>query len=340
MRRLLALILLSVPGLALAQDDWLSLQVPDPMPGAHFEAGAQVLTGQSASWAHGAFSTDATKFTGLVLPNGGTQTVAVNSVDLELQLRWKFWRSLLVEADLPLRFIEVSNAQAAPGTSYPPNDPSVLRGGGLGDVSLGLRGPWLGSRPGLQLGWSFGFIAPTGQGPFDATTPLAATGAGRWQVQPGLILGGGGDGALEAWVQAKGRWQFGREAWVSSQAPLGFTGDAAHSTYLTPKANGAQWLDPRWGGDAAVGLGWNWYRDAEQRQTLAVELLGHWLSPWSMSGVDQGLGAEDDVQLQPELQAHFGSFAVTGGWRSSVLYGHGVLDPGWGLVLLNAAYAF
>jgi hypothetical protein len=340
MTRLLTLILLTWPGLALAQDNWLNLQVPDPMPGHRYEVAAQIVSGESDFWANGVINTDATKNTDLVVPNGGTQTVSVKSLAMEVELRGRVWRDLVVEADVPLVLAEVSADNVAPGTSYPPNSPYALRGGGLGDVRLGLRGTLLGAGPGPQLGWSLGLIAPTGQGPFDSTTPLAATGDGRWQAQPGLVFGGGGDGALEAWFQAQGRWQFGREAWVSSLAPLGYTGDTTHSTYLSPRTSGAVWLNPRWGGDAVAGFGWNWYRDADQHHTLAVELLGHWLSPWAMDGVDQGLGDECSVQVEPELQAHFGTFTVVGGWRSAVLYGLGVLDANWGQLIFNASYDF
>ncbi|HXC62718.1 MAG TPA: hypothetical protein VNZ67_00090 [bacterium] len=333
------------PAFAPAQEDWLNLQVPDPMPGRRFEVAGQILSGESDLWANGAFQTDYSRNTDLVVPNGGTPTVSVKELAMEVELRGRVWRNVIVEADLPLVLTEVSAAVALAGTSYPPDSPNALRGGGLGDIRLGLRGPWLGAAPGPQLGWSLGLIAPTGQGPFDSTTPLAATGDGRWQVQPGLVCGGGGDGDLEAWIQVQGRWQFGREAWVSSLAPLGYTGTVQNSTYVTAKTSGAVWLNPRWGGDAAAGLGWNWYRDADQRHTLAVELLGHWLSPWVIDGVDQGLvddGTEDEcsVQVEPELQAHFGAFTAVGGWRSAVLYGTGVPDPYWGQLIFNASYAF
>jgi hypothetical protein len=340
MKRLLALILLAWPGLAQAQDDWLNLQVPDPMPGHRFELAGQILSGESNIWANGAFKTDYSQNTDIVVPNGGTQTVSVKELAMEVELRGRVWRDLILEADVPLVLAEVSAADAVAGTSYPPNSPYALRGGGLGDLRLGLRGPWLGSSPGAQLGWSLNLIAPTGLGPFDSTTPLAATGDGRWQAQPGLVFGGGGDGGLEGWLQAQGRWQFGRSAWVSTLAPLGYAGDTQHSVPVLPKTSGAVWLDPRWGGDAAAGLGWNWYRDDLQRHTLAVELLGHWLSPWAMDGVDQGLGDECSVQVEPELQAHFGNFTAVGGWRSAVLYGLGVPDASWGQLIFNASYAF
>jgi hypothetical protein len=340
MKRILALILLAWPGLALAQDDWLNLQVPDPMPGHRFEVAGQLLSGVDDFWANGVINTDTDKNTDLVVPNAGTQTVSVKDLAMEVELRGRVWRNLIVEADVPLVLVEVSAEDVAAGTSYPPNSPDALRGGGLGDIRLGLRGPWLGRSPGLQLGWSLTLIAPTGLGPFDSTTPLAATGDGRWQLQPGLVFGGGGEGDLEAWVQAQGRWQFGRNALVPSLAPLGYTGDITDSTYITPRTSGAVWLDPRWGGDAAVGLGWIWYRDAGQRQVLAVEGLGHWLSPWVIDGIDQGLGDECSVQVEPELQAHFGTFTVVGGWRSAVLYGLGVPDASWGQLIFNAAYAF
>jgi hypothetical protein len=340
MKRLLALILLAWPSLARAQDDWLNLQVPDPMPGSRFEVAAQILSGESDYWANGVINSDTTKNTDMVVPNGGTPTVSVKSLDMELELRGRAWRSLIVEADVPLVLVEVSADNVAPGTSYPPDSPYALRGGGLGDIRLGLRGPWLGTRSGPQLGWSLSMVAPTGQGPLDSTTPLAATGEGRWQALPGLVFGGGQDGDVEAWMQVQGRWQFGREAWVSSQAPLGYIGDKTNSTPLFPRSSGAVWLNPRLGGDAAAGLGWNWYRDADQHHTLAVELLGHWLSPWVMDGVDQGLGDECSVQVEPELQAHFGAFTAVGGWRSAVLYGLGVPDASWGQLIFNASYAF
>jgi hypothetical protein len=341
MKRLLALILLAWPGLARAQDDWLNLQVPDPMPGHRFEVAGQILSGESENWANGLNNKPADDID-LVVPNGGTPTVSVKSLAMEVELRGRVWRKLIVEADVPLVLVEVSAADAVQGTSYPPNSPQALRGGGLGDIRLGLRGPWLGSNPGLQLGWSLGMIAPTGLGPFDSITPLAATGDGRWQVQPGLVVGGGGDGDLEAWAQLQGRWQFGREAWVSSQAPLAYQGTIQKSFPIYARSSGSVWLDPRWGADAALGLGWNWYRDADQRHTLAVELLGHWLSDWVIDGVDQDLqkGNECSVQVQPELQAHFGTFTVVGGWRSPVAYGLGVLNTAWGQLIFNASYAF
>ena len=332
--RLLALFLTLWPALASAQSDWLSLPVPQPLtPGARAEVGVAVRTGESYWWAQGDTQARYTDALGL------TQTT-LKTVELALLLRAKLGSTLVLELETPLQFNELSPYLEG-GAVHTLQDPTALRQQGLGDLRLSLRGPLFGGPGGLQAGWSAGVVAPSGQGPFDSATTLVATGQGRWQALLGLVFGGGEDAALETWLWAQGRWQAPRPAWVSSQAWLSYDGGRDHALPRGPLNSGSVMLDPRWGADASAGLAWNWHRDGETRHSLAVELLGHGLTAWSMDGQDQGLGPEGAWYVQPELIARFGRFNACGGWRSAALPGsYNVPYFYYGTVLVNAAYAF
>lgn len=331
------------PALAPAQGDWLNVAVPHPLTDTAVEIGLRAASFESYTWANGWAQADSLNHSTYLLDSTGDtlSPKAARRLELALQLRWKAWKDLVVDLDVP-QVYTAFEPNYYDSVVPAPGDPEVDQGAGLGDIRLGLRGPWSGVHSALQAGWSLGLIAPTGIGPLDAQQALVATGDGRWQLQPGLVLGAGQGSSVEFWLQAQGRWQFGAPGRVSPALRLSYAGSLAGGGYyaLAPSAQGAVWLDPRWGGDGSLGLGWNWYSDADSRQTLAVELLGHWLSPWSMDGMDQGFGAESSVQLQPELHARFGRFSVLGGWRSAVLYGTNVLVQDWGQVLLDGAYAF
>jgi len=335
MRRL-ALLLALWPALLHAQDDWLSLPVPQPLSGsARAEVALGLSSGEAIGWIRG---NDLAYFSPVTWT---TQTL--KTVGMDLTLRAKLGASLVLEARVPLLFNQLSPFDDYAPVTYGLQDPTVSRGQGLGDIQVGLRGPLFG-RPGtLQGGWSAGMVAPTGLGPFDAASPLLATGAGRWQALAAVVLGGGQDQAVETWLWAQGRYQAGRQAWVSSQAYLAFAGDGPSQTSypVAPTESGALWLDPRWGADFSYGLGWNWYRDGASRHCLAVELIGHALSPWSLDGHDQGLGPEWSLAVQPELLFHFGVFNISGGVRLQPLLGSfNALDFNSGLLLVNASYAF
>ena len=333
MRRL-ALLLALWPAFLPAQDDWLSLPVPQPLSGgARAEVGLAVASGEAIGWVRGL---DEGYFTSVTWTSR-----TLKMVGLDVALRAKLGGSLVLEAHIPLLFNELSPNDDAVPVTYGPQDPTVLRQQGLGDIQLGLRGGLFGHPGGLQAGWSLGVVAPTGLGPFDAKDPLLATGAGRWQGLAALVLGGGQQGPLETWLWAQGRYQAGRTAWVSNQAYLVYVGDAFTSVPQAPADSGAVWLDPRWGIDADWGLAWNWYRDAEERHSVAVELVGSGLSPWSIDGHDQGWGPQLAWALQPELILRFGRFNASGGVRFPVLVGSfNTLGIPNGTLLVNVSYAF
>ena len=333
MRRL-ALLLALWPAFLHAQDDWLSLPVPQPLSGpARVELALGVGSGEALGWVRG---NDWAVFSPVTW---ATQTL--KTVGLDLALRVKLGGTLVAEAHVPLVFNELSPYDAGNPVVFSPQDPTVLRQQGVGDIQVGLRGALVGRPGGFQGGWSLGAVAPTGLGPFDSKVPLVATGAGRWQALAALVLGGGQDGPVESWLWAQGRYQAGRQAWVSSQAYLAYFGDGVSGSYpVGPKDSGAVWLDPRWGGDVSYGLGWNWYRDATSRHSLAIEFVGHALSPWSIDGQDQGVGLEWAVWAQPELIFRFGRFNASGGVRLAPLLGSNALDYYSGLMLVNVSYAF
>jgi hypothetical protein len=332
--RLLALFLTLLPALASAQSDWLSLPLPQPLtPGARAEIGVAVRSGESYGWAQG--DADA-RYTD---PLGLTQTT-LKTVELDLLLRARLGASVVLELQAPLQFNELS-PHTYGGATFTLQDPLAKRQQGFGDLRLALRGPLTGAPGGFQSGWSLGMVAPTGQGPFDSPDMLLATGEGRWQALAGLVLGGGEGGTIESWLWVQGRWQAPRPAWVSSQAWLAYNGSMDAAAPRGPLNGGSVMLDPRWGVDASYGLAWNWYRDGETRHSLAVELVGHGLTPWSMDGQDQGAGPEGALYVQPELITRFGRFNASGGWRSATLNGsYNVPDFYYGTVLVNAAYAF
>jgi hypothetical protein len=322
------------PAFLHAQDDWLSLPVPQPLSGStRAELGLAVGSGEAEGWVRGQ---DEAVFSPVTWASQ-----SLKQVSLDLALRAKLSGTLVIEAHVPLVFTELSPWEGANSVVFSPQDPAVRREQGLGDIQVGLRGALFGAPGGFQGGWSVGAIAPTGLSPFDAKAPLLATGAGRWQGLLGLVVGGGQDGPIESWLWAQGRYQAGRQAWASPQATLAFGGDGVGSYPINPNESGQVWLDPRWGGDLDYGLGWNWYRDAESRHSLAIEFIGHALGPWSINGRDQGVGPEWGLWAQPELIFRFGRFNASGGVRLPPIPGANnelVFDDG--LMLINASYAF
>jgi hypothetical protein len=258
--------------------------------------------------------------------------------DLEWDLGWQLNPAWGLKLSVPYNFSEVSDYPLDGVIPYYRlNDATLRRADGLGDVSLELRRAW-GPEPGHD-GWArglwLGLTAPTGLGPFEAPHTLAATGEGRWQGQGGFVVGWT-RGSFNLIVQGSARAQLGRDADVSTMADLGYGANGPN----VPQTGGPEWLGPRFGGDEALALGWDWYVEGDTRQTIGLELRGS-----QLSALDQGGALTPDTQasslgILPQLQASFGAFHVLAAWEAPILYGNNVAASYDGGSHLRVDYGF
>ncbi|MGH7441813.1 MAG: hypothetical protein ACREKE_03970, partial [bacterium] len=272
---------LTVPVALRANNDWLGIEVPQPFDAGVLNVSERLSCVEYDAWEDGGAYN--------YMVNGDGSLDVENLVALDTRLDWRLNKSLYVELDVPTVFNEFSPYSPNGLQYYNVGAPGVEEAQGLGDMGLALRGAFTGKSGAAQggnAGWILEMIAPTGLGPFDAAQTTAATGAGRWQLIPGLVFGGK-SGPWEGWLQARGRVQFGQQAFVPSDAYVDWVSTFQNGVSITannivlPGAGGTVWLGPRCGADAVAGLAWVWYQDSNTRLALAGEATAHWLSPWS-----------------------------------------------------------
>lgn len=301
-----------------ADNDWIGIEAPRPFDAGVFSVSERLSSVEYDQWEDGG------NFYNMINYDGNEDIEDLLTLDTRLD--WRASRRLYLELDVPTVFNEFSPYTGV-AEYYNVGTPGVEESQGLGDMGLELRGAFKDKAPkgaGADAGWVLGLIAPTGLGPFDAQQTLAGTGAGRWQLIPGLVYGGRA-GSVEGWIQARGRVQFGRQAEVSSQSYVDWSSSlqgvspVAANTSL-PGAGGGLWLGPRYGGDAVAGLSWIWYEDAGTRLGLACEGTAHWLSPWTTAAGPSGLPAEEYFVLTPELQARYGAYSAAAGWQARYIW--------------------
>jgi hypothetical protein len=232
---------------------------------------------------------------------------------------------------VPVALLELEPFSVAP--SYPRLDDAWTRwGAGLGDLRLGLRWDAAGRAWDALLHGELS--APSGEGPFQAAQPLVATGSGRWALHAG---GGAGlhAGAWQLRAAVRASLQLGRAEDVKPATPLAYDGDGPVYAPLS----GPLWLNERWGADAALGLGWDWFVDADSRHSLTLSLLAVQTGPLRMEGREVAGSAAQGLALQPELHARYGDFAALGAWRSAWLWARGLPAADFGELFLRLDYA-
>jgi hypothetical protein len=324
---------LAWPSPARADNDWLGIEVPQPINDGKFAVNVRVEQTENKWWQDGSyFATNDTD--DLTDANDNQDIQDVSTIDTRLD--WRVEPRLVLELDVPTVFSEFSPVAEPPGTVeyYSVNTPGVEESQGVGDMRLGLRGALRNTVEGFNAGWNLSCVAPTGLSPWSAPESMAATGAGRWQVLPGFVLGGQSEN-FEAWFQALGRIQLGQQAESSSADYISYGPQGGISL-----PQGGIWLGPRYGGDLVAGLAWIWYRDTDTRIALAVEAQGHWLSPWNVGGQDLSLPAESSFDLMPELQAHYGRFGATAGWQSTYFWAMEMPNSEYGEFIFDVAFTF
>jgi hypothetical protein len=317
--RLLPLLYMTLVAAPLAaSQDWLSLLVPGTLPaGRRVELSLRLDQSQRELWAR----------------NDGAQVITREALGQVVQrrlegaaeLRWQASPSVSAFVAVPVAFAELAVWTGA--VSDPRvDDPAVQRSQGLGDLRLGLRQD-LDTGHGAGFGWSLAATAPTGLGPWEAPHPAAATGAGRWA------------GELELFSQwQRGHWhwhsaaggglQFGREAVLSSAAPIAY--DDAGALTLPAALTGPAYLDPRWSAQGALGLGWDWYQDQDERHSVTLALCARRQGPLSIGGTVVPDSDSSQLWLQPELQARFAGLQALAGWQSPYLESLNTAVPYWG----------
>lgn len=311
-----------------ASQDWLSLPVPGALAeGKRVELSFSIDQSQAEQWAR--------RDGALVITREAFGQVVQRRLEGALGLRWQATPSFSAFVAAPVAFAEMAvwtGAVSSPRV----DDPAVQRSQGLGDLRLGLRQD-LGLSHGAAFGWSLAAIAPTGLGPWEAPHPAAATGEGRWA------------GALDLFSQWQtGRWhwhsaagaglQFGREDVLSSAAPIAY--DDAGALTLPAELTGAVYLDPRWNAQGAIGLGWDWYQDQDERHSLTLAVCGRRLGPLSIGGTAVPDSDSSQLWLQPELQARFAGLQALAGWQSPYLIALNTAAPYWGELHFRLDHAF
>jgi hypothetical protein len=316
---------LAWPAPASADNDWLGIEVPQPMNDGRFDVNVKLIQTENQTWEDGADFHD--------LLDSNYNIDIQDLITLDTRLDWRVEPRLALELDVPTVFSEQSQYTGVV-EYYSVDTPGVEESQGLGDVRLGLRGALRDAVQGFNAGWNLSLVAPTGLAPWDAPSSLAGTGDGRWQVLPGFVAGGQSEN-WEGWFQAVGRLQFGQQIESSSADYVSWNEFGGVSL-----PQGGIWLGPRYGGDSVAGLAWIWYRDADSRMGLAVEAKAHWLSPWTTTAGSLDLPGEEYFVLTPELQARYGPFSAVAGWQARYIWA--VEEPAaeYGAVIFDVAFTF
>lgn len=259
------------------------------------------------------------------------------SIKTRLDLGWQASDAWGLKLGVPYNFAEFSPftpAGAAP--SYRLNDPDVRRADSLGDLSLEWRRAWgvEESVPGSALALLFTVTGPSGLGPFESPHPMAATGEGRWQVEPGFVLSAF-NGTLSLVAQVSAPIQAGRETTLSSEAALGF---GPNAPLQAPGGN--VWLGPRYGVNAGLGFGWQWYAAEDSRQVIAIELQGWQRSPLDLGGTLTPDTEQMGLRSIPQLQADFGRFHALASWELPFIYANNEAASDFGASHLRVDYGF
>lgn len=323
-----ALSLLFGPALSLsAGQDWAHLRAIRVAESGHFQSSLSLQHSVQTSWAQG------DHFAYFREANGDYRLQRVITATLDLGWQWApDWGAKL---SVPYALTEVS--------SYPPYsynyslaDSAVHRADGVGDIRLELRRAW-GVEPGVSgpsAGLWLGVLGPSGLGPFEAPHPLAATGEGRWQIEPGLVIGAS-NGVLSVVAQVGAPVQLGREANLVSEAAIGFGPNGPQMP-----APGRVYLGARTGVEGGLGAAWLWHDAEDSRQTIAVECQAWQRSALDIDGVLQRDTENVGLRFVPQLHADFGRFKAMAAWELPFLYANNEAASDFGGSHLRVDYGF
>ncbi len=287
-----------LPWLALplaASQDTLSLLDPQALAHPGFESSLQVDAWERDRWSSLDSSRTLREQGTQYFPDGDTQ----KGVDMDLWLRWQMSMAQALELDLPWRFMEFSPYQWGTASTPQRNDPTVLRGDHMGDITLRWRGAALwgsAEERRASLGMSLVVVAPTGLGPYEAPHPLAASGEGGWAFGGG-ISGAESLGVLRFSQQASGLWRLGYAADIRPVSPTAGLELPVGSAFVRP---GASLL-------AGLGMLGLLARDAEASYWLGTALRCQAQADWQVGGQQAGGTGSWGVDLMPEFKAEFGT---------------------------------
>jgi hypothetical protein len=278
-----------------AGQDSLALLDPQALARPGFESSLQVDAWERDRWSSldssRALSEKGTQY----FPDADTQ----KGVDMDLWLRWQASLGQALELDLPWRFAEFSPYQWGTASTPQRNDPTVLRGDHMGDITLRWRGAasWGGSEARrAAVGANLVVVAPTGLGPYESPHPLAASGEGGW------AFGGGASasqslGALRFSQQASGLWRLGYAADIRALSPTAGLELPLGSDYVRP---GPSLL-------AGLGMLGLLARDGWASYWLGSALRCQAQADWQVAGSSVAGTGSWDVDLMPEFKAEFGT---------------------------------
>ncbi len=283
-----------------AGQDPLFLLDPQALARPGFETSLQMDAWERDRWSAGDSSRVLSEAGTRYFPDGDTQ----KGVDADLWLRWQMSLGQALELDLPWRFLEFSPYQWGTASTPLRDDPSVLRGDHMGDITLRWRGAALwGASAGRRaaLGLNLVAVAPTGLGPYASPHPLAASGEGGW------AFGGGVSASQSLRVlrfsqQVSGLWRLGYAADIRPLSPTAGLDLPVGGAYLRP---GASLL-------AGLGMLGLLARDNADAYWLGTALRCQAQADWQVGGRPVGGTGSWDVDLLPEFKAEFGTAFTLG----------------------------
>lgn len=270
--------------------------------------------------------------------NGAVYYLSQKQMEMTALLRWQASPRWLVEWMVPYSFIEYSPYTGNAFLPFSTNDPRANFGDAWGDLQCRIRyfSPEPMGRADLRLGFMASVSAPTCHGPFSASHPYLATGAGTWQFQGGFMAS-----------QRAGVFKFWQQ--VSAVLPLGYPGTVPPGTLLTPDHDGiayvyypagSAWIKPAEVYTAVLGIFYDFYRGPGHTLSLGTELTGSQSGKLALSGVEVGGTDQKSLGLLPQFNIEFAThFNLQGGLLYPLLLvrqlGPAPFEP-----VLRAGYVF
>jgi hypothetical protein len=215
--------------------------------------------------------------------------------------------------DFSIPYFNQEFSRYSPDQVFPNSldDSTVRRADAIGDISLGWRRS-LFSVEALGLGASLELSLPTGQGPFNSSHPLVATGEGGFVAALALdALTGSREFPL--WIQGRLPWEPGYSADIAPGTFLSFSSDPSNPIHTL--AGGRAYVSRGFSYELDGGLGWLWYETPHAAHRLAVELKWTERAPLALDGLVLDETRQESFEVLPQARFSFsGGYALNLGW--------------------------
>jgi len=266
---------------------------------------------------------------GIVDTDGVTKSV--KGFIFDLRILWAVDNRNLLELSIPYYNQEFS--QYNPGQMTPNllDDPTVRRADASGDLLLSYRRSLISKGP-LRAGLGLEFSSPTGQGPFESSNPLVATGSGGFSGALALDLESGA-GAWLTWLNARVPYSLGYSADIAAGTVIAYNPDGSPEEL----SGGRDWVSQAFSYDAILGLGWDWYVTNSVRHRLAVEIKLNQSGAMQLDGRAIADSAQETLNVVPEARFAFADgLAINLGWITPLGYYSNEAFSYFGEVLIRA----